>query len=115
MNPGEAFDLQNSNLDGAVVRGASKPLHQFTALDARDVPSEAAKQLGQNSGMDVIFQKRYWDRPAQSARLRDGVAEVVNLRRSGLGLNYLADWAVQLGVRDTLQLILDGKLKLKTT
>jgi hypothetical protein len=82
--------------------------------------------LGRLNGLGVAYMvtgsmaSNYWGIPRTTHDL-DFVVQLppsaveVAVQQGDLDLNYLRHWAVELGVQDALQQILDGKLKPKTT
>lgn len=125
-------------IDEAAVRSAFRPPHQFNAIDTRSalkvdfwLPTGSVferemfrRRLQKTlfltpawiaTAEDVVLHKLHWDRLTPSERQRHDAAGVVAVQQDDLDLNYLRHWAVELGVQDTLQQILDGKLKPKTT
>jgi hypothetical protein len=59
--------------------------------------------------------KLYWDKSTPSERQRDDVAGVFKVQQANLDRAYLSDWAAELGVEASLQLLFNGKLKPKST
>jgi hypothetical protein len=125
-------------LDEQAVRAAFKPPFQCNAIDQRsglkvdfwlpantpferqmfrrrlqrtlfDVPAWIA------TAEDIILHKLYWDKISPSDRQRTDAAGVFAVQRETLDRAYLEEWASELGVRASLDLILEGKLKPKFT
>jgi len=125
-------------IDEAAVRAAYQPPHQFNAIDTRSalkvdfwllrpVPFERemfrrrtkAPLFGQEGWLataeDVILHKLYWDRMTPSERQRGDAVGVVAVQRGRLDETYLRHWAAELDVAATLEDLLTGKIKPKTT
>lgn len=125
-------------LDEQAIRAAYQPPHQFNAIDnrsnlkvdfwlLRNVPFERemfsrrrqVSVLGVQAWMaspeDVILHKLHWNNLAPSERQLKDAAGIVAVQRDSLDLNYLRDWAKEIGVSGKLQEILSGKIRPKTT
>ena len=125
-------------IDEQAVRAAYRPPYQFNAIDERSslkvdfwLPANAPFDremfrrrvqrtiLGTPAWIatpeDVILHKFYWDRLTPSERQRGDAAGVFAVQRDALDRDYLQRWAAELGVETTLKLLLEGKLKPKTT
>jgi len=125
-------------IDEPAVRAAFQPPYQFNAIDQRSslkvdfwLPSGAPfecemfqrRQSRTLFGVpawiataeDLILHKLYWDKLTPSERQRGDAAGVFAVQRDALDRAYLQRWAAELGVQSTLNLLLEGKLKPKST
>lgn len=64
---------------------------------------------------DIILHKLYWNQLTPSDRQLDDAAGVFAVQRETLDRDYLHRWATELGVGQTLNLLLEGKLRPKKT
>jgi hypothetical protein len=64
---------------------------------------------------DIILHKLYWNNLTPSDRQLADVAGVVAIQKGRLDERHLRHWAVELGVLDTLERALSGKLAPKFT
>lgn len=125
-------------IDEPAVRAAFRPPYQFNAIDQRSslkvdfwLPSGAPfeREMFQRrqsrtlfgvpawiaTAEDVILHKLYWDKLTPSERQRGDAAGVFAVQRDVLDRAYLQHWAAELGVQSTFNLLLEGKLKPKST
>jgi hypothetical protein len=125
-------------IDEQAVRGAYRPPFQFNAMDQRsslkvdfwlpagmEFEREMFGRRVQRSlfditawiatAEDIVLHKLYWDKLTPSERQRGDAAGVFAVQRDKLDRDYLRRWAGELGVETTLNLLLEGKLKPKTT
>ena len=125
-------------VDENSIRAAYRPPHQFNALDRRSalkvdfwMPSGSPFEremflrrrqlpmLGEAAWVataeDIILHKLFWNRITPSDRQLADVAGVWLVQKTNLDLNYLRHWAVDLGIQETLQAVLDGEIKPKHT
>lgn len=126
------------DLDEQMIRTAYEPPYQFNALDHRsglkvdfwmlkNVPFEREmfsrrKQVSivgvpawLASPEDVILHKLYWNNISPSERQLKDAAGVLAVQREVLDLGYLRQWAGELSVSETLDELLAGKIRPKTT
>lgn len=125
-------------LDPETIRTAYQPPYQFNALDHRsglkvdfwmlkNIPFEREmfarrKQVSivnvpawLASPEDVILHKLYWDNITPSDRQLKDAAGVLAIQRDTLNTGYLIQWAREIGVSKTLEQLLTGKIRPKTT
>ncbi len=125
-------------IDERAVRAAYQPPHQFkiihvpSALKAdfwllRPVPFEQemfrrrvrdqwfGQPLWLATAEDVILHKLYWNRITPSERQLSDVAGVCAVQKGRLDEAYLRHWAAELGVLNTLEDALSGRLAPKST
>lgn len=125
-------------LDETAVRAAFNPPHQFNAIDERSAlkvgfwlpKSEPFDHelftrrrqvvvFGQLAWIataeDVILHKLLWDKLTPSDRQLGDAAGIVAVQGPALDRAYLSTWADQLGVQGSLQRLLTGGIKPKTT
>jgi hypothetical protein len=126
------------HIDEASVRAACRPPHQFNVIDHRSalkadfwllqpVPFEREmfgrrlqdSVFGETCWLatpeDVILHKLYWNSITPSDRQLGDAAGVAAVQRGKLDDAYLRRWAVELGVSASLENVLSGKIKPKTT
>ncbi|MEO5804372.1 MAG: hypothetical protein ABIR24_12670 [Verrucomicrobiota bacterium] len=126
------------DLDEQMIRTAYQPPHQFNALDHRsglkldfwmlkNVPFEremfsrrqkvsiVSVPAWMASPEDVILHKLYWSNITPSDRQLKDAAGVLAIQRETLDMSYLRDWAKEIGVTETLEDLLAGKIRPKTT
>ncbi len=120
------------------VRAIFRPPFQFNVLDEqsalkadfwllRDDPFEQAAFARRMEATlfgigawiataeDVILHKLYWNRLTPSDRQLSDAAGVYAVQADALDLAYLRRWAPQLGVEQTLEDLLSGRIRPKTT
>ncbi|MDQ6632383.1 MAG: hypothetical protein M3Y82_11630 [Verrucomicrobiota bacterium] len=120
------------------IRAAYRPPHQFNAIDTRselkvdfwllkNIPFEREMfsrrrkitVFGETAWMataeDVILHKLYWNQITPSERQLKDSAGVFAIQREMLDLNYLHHWAKEMDVSETLEQLLAGKIRPKTT
>jgi hypothetical protein len=125
-------------LDEAAVRAAYQPPHQFNAIDQRStlkvdfwllrpVPFEREMFARRKRVMlfgeaawigtaeDVLLHKLYWNQITPSERQLGDAAGIVAVQKGALDEAHLRQWANVLGVTQTLEDILLGKIKPKKT
>jgi hypothetical protein len=125
-------------LDEAAVRAAYQPPHQFNAIDRRStmkvdfwllrpVPFERemfarrkeVKLFGEGAWIgtaeDVLLHKLYWNKITPSDRQLGDAAGIVAVQTDKLDEVHLRRWANELGVMQTLEEVLGGKIKPKLT
>ncbi|MGP8200453.1 MAG: hypothetical protein ACLQU4_13230 [Limisphaerales bacterium] len=126
------------SLDEESVRAASRPPYQFNAIDTRSalkIDFWMARPVAFDQEMfrrrmkvmifgepawistkeDVILHKLYWDHFTPSERQLGDAAGIVAIQREHLDLDYLRQWAREIGVGPVLEKVLDGTIKPKTT
>lgn len=120
------------------VRNALRPPHQFNAIDEQSplkidfwvlttepfaqemfrrriqielegVPASIA------TPEDVLLHKLYWNKLSPSERQLGDAAGIYAVQQDALDLPYLRHWAVELKVVDTLERILNGRIRPKST
>ena len=64
---------------------------------------------------DVILHKLRWNQQTPSERQLSDAAGIVAVQGQTLDRDYMTHWAAQLGVSDTLNDLLTGKIKPKNT
>ena len=64
---------------------------------------------------DVILHKLYWNQLSPSERHLGDAAGVYAVQSDSLDVQYLQQWAVQLGVHRELDDLIAGNIKPKTT
>ncbi|HEX4645490.1 MAG TPA: hypothetical protein VH598_07760 [Verrucomicrobiae bacterium] len=64
---------------------------------------------------DIILHKLYWNQLTPSDRQLDDTAGVFAVQHENIDQNYLRQWAAKLGVTETLNLLLERKLRPKKT
>jgi hypothetical protein len=125
-------------IDEHAVRSAYRPPFQFNAVDNRSalkvdfwLPANTSferemfsRRINQilfgepawiATAEDIILHKLYWDRLSPSERQRGDVAGVFAVQREKLDMAYIQRWAPELEIGHTLALLVEGKLKPKTT
>ena len=125
-------------LDEAAVHAASRPPNQFNAIDKRSTLKVDFWMLGQmpferemfsrrtrqslfgevawiGTAEDVLLHKLYWNQMTPSVRQLGDAAGVAAVQAGKLDLAYMERWAKELGVIETLQDVLSGKIKPKET
>lgn len=125
-------------IDEAMVRSAYQPPHQFNAIDSRSalkvdfwllrpVPFEREmfqrrtrqRIFGRDAWLatpeDVILHKLYWNRITPSERQRLDAAGVAAVQQGRLDDAYLRRWARELEISSSLEDVLSGRIKPKTT
>ncbi len=125
-------------IDEDAVRAALKPPYQFNALDERSAlkvdfwvlhpePFELAifarrekvSLFGEpawiSTAEDIILHKLGWHKISPSERQLGDAAGVVAVQGERLDVPYMKEWAVALGVADTLDKLLSGEIGPKTT
>lgn len=133
----EAF-REGYYIDEQAVRAAYQPPHQFNAIDTRSslkidfwllrpIPFEREMfrrrtlqpMFGREAWLatpeDVILHKLYWNRITPSERQRLDAAGVAAVQRGRLDEAHLRRWAEELDVSASLQDVLSGRTKPKTT
>jgi hypothetical protein len=114
------------------VRAAYQPPHQFNAIDTRStlkvdfwllrqIPFECemfARRMKKilfgepawiGTAEDVLLHKLYWHQITPSTRQLGDAAGIAIIQKDNLDLNYLRQWAKELGVSATLEEVLSGK------
>lgn len=125
-------------VDEPAIRAAYQPPHQFNVIDRRSalkvdfwLPTGSAfeREMFQRrrhlpvlgvpawiaTAEDIILHKLYWDKISPSARQLNDAAGVYVVQRASLDLDYLKQQAIELDVQQSLQDILDGKIRPKQT
>ncbi len=125
-------------IDETAVRAAYRPPYQFNAIDQRsglkvdfwlpantDFEREMFKRRVRKTifGVpawiatpeDIVLHKLYWDKLTPSARQQSDAAGVVRVQQGQLDLEHLHKWSKTLGVAESLQAILEGRIKPKQT
>jgi hypothetical protein len=125
-------------IDEAAVVAATRPPHQFNAIDTRsalkvdfwlaqETPFDQemlrrrfrSTLFGQTAWIataeDVILHKLFWDALTPSERQFADAAGVVAVQRTKLDEGYLRNWAERLGVILTLNELLAGRISPKQT
>jgi len=125
-------------LDVETIRTAYQPPHQFNALDHRsglkvdfwmlkNIPFEREMFSRRKrvsivnvsawlaTAEDVILHKLYWNNITPSDRQLKDSAGVLAIQRETLDMSYLQHWAKEIGVTETLEQLLAGKIRPKTT
>jgi hypothetical protein len=125
-------------IDEAAVVAATRPPHQFNAIDTRsalkvdfwlaqETPFDQemlrrrfrSTLFGQTAWIataeDVILHKLFWDALTPSERQLADAAGVVAVQRTKLDERYLRNWAERLGVILTLNELLAGRISPKQT
>jgi hypothetical protein len=125
-------------IDEASVAAAFQPPYQFNVLDNRSAMKidfwllkpdlfeqemfrrrVQVRAFGERAWIataeDVLLHKLYWDAITPSERQRSDAAGVFAVQQGQMDLAYLRRWAAELGVIDTLEAILSGRIKPKTT
>jgi hypothetical protein len=125
-------------LDDAAVRAAYQPPHQFNAIDLRSslkvdfwmlrpMPFEremfdrrrevkvAGERAWIGTAEDVLLHKLYWHRITPSERQLGDAAGIAAVQEGALDEGYLRKWAAELGVIQTLEDVLGGKIRPKAT
>ena len=125
-------------IDEQAVQAAYRPPYQFNAIDERsnlkvdfwlpaDKPFEREmfrRRIQRTlfntpawiaTAEDIVLHKLYWDKLTPSERQRGDAVGVFKVQRESLDLEYLRVWAVELGVEPSLKLLIEGKLKPKST
>jgi hypothetical protein len=125
-------------LDEAAVRAAYQPPHQFNAIDRRStlkvdfwllrpMPFERemfarrkqVKLFGETAWIgtaeDVLLHKLYWNQITPSERQLGDAAGIVAVQQDALDRDYMRRRAGELGVTQTLEELLNGKIKPKQT
>lgn len=120
------------------VREALRPPYQFNAIDLRsalkvdfwvlhDSPFERQAFVRRqqvtiydtpawiSTPEDVILHKLLWNKISPSQRQLGDIAGVLAVQKDALDLQYIDRWKEKLGVADTWQDFVDGKIKLKRT
>ena len=120
------------------IRAAYEPPHQFNAIDTRselkvdfwllkNIPferemfSRRRKTILFNetawlaTAEDVILHKLYWNNISPSDRQLKDAAGILAIQRETLDMSYLRRWAGELNVSETLEQLLAGKIRPKTT
>lgn len=64
---------------------------------------------------DVLLHKLYWNKLSPSERRLGDAAGIFAVQYGNLDASYLKHWASHLGVLETLEDILNGKVRPKTT
>ncbi len=129
----DAFALQQSSIESAY-----KPPHQFNAIDKRsalkvdfwmlrddlfeqtmfgrrvavrlfDVPAWLA------TAEDVLLHKLFWNKLTPSQRQMTDAAGIVTVQKGRLDESYLRRWASLLGVEQSLEEVLAGRVTPKST
>jgi hypothetical protein len=126
------------DLDEAAVRSAYRPPHQFNAIDTRSalkvdfwllkpIPFERemfARRIrvvlfGEPAWLatpeDVILHKLYWNQLTPSDRQLGDAAGVVSIQGTTLDVSYLRNWAATLEVEKTLEDLLAGRIRPKSS
>jgi hypothetical protein len=126
------------HIDESAVQNAYRPPYQFNAIHRHSslkvdfwLPAKTPferemfrhRQQQTIFGMpawiaspeDIILHKLYWDKLSPSERQRGDAAGVFAVQKTALDLEYLRRWSAELGVSANLDLLLEGKLKPKTT
>jgi len=129
---------EDFHLDEQAVRAAYRPPYQFNAIHRLSslkvdfwlpVNTPFEREMFQRRKQhnvfgvsawiatpeDIILHKLYWDKLSPSERQRGDVAGVFAVQKETLDRQYLRRWAAELGVSPALDLMLEGKLKPKTT
>ena len=125
-------------LQEASVRAAFQPPHQFNAIDTRSAlkvdfwllrnePFEQSR-FGRRlqvklcevpawiaTAEDVVLHKLYWNRLTPSERQIGDAAGVVVVQGEALDRGYLRQWAAHLEVLSTVEDLLAGRIRPKTT
>ena len=125
-------------LDEASIRAAYRPPFQFNAIDTRSAlkidfwllrPDPFEREMfsrrtevtlfGEKAWIstaeDVVLHKLYWNTITPSERQLKDVAGIVAVRGSELDRAYLQTQAAQLRVTETLERLLAGDIKPKST
>lgn len=125
-------------IDERTVRAAQTPPYQFNAIDERSALKIDFWTLGPHpldnsifqrrlridffgeqtwiaTAEDVILHKLYWNSLTPSDRQLNDAAGVLAIQDQSLDREYLQGWASQLGVEETLNKLLTGQIKPKTT
>jgi hypothetical protein len=125
-------------IDEQAVRAAYQPPYQFNAIDNRSgikvdfwLPAGSPFEREMFSRRlqrmlfgisawiatpeDIILHKLYWDKITPSERQRGDAAGVFAVQREFLDRDYLRRWATNLEVAPILDLLLEGKIKPKST
>jgi hypothetical protein len=68
-----------------------------------------------SSAEDVIVHKLLWNQSSPSDRQLLDAAGVAAVQQQNLDLPYLRRWATELGIQDTLEKLLSGKIQPKQT
>ena len=125
-------------IDEAAIHGAYQPPYQFNAIDTRSslkvdfwllTPQAFEREMfgrriqsvifGEAAWIataeDVILHKLYWNRITPSERQLSDAAGVVSVQGKQLDTDYLRRWADELNVRATLDDLLSGRIRLKST
>ena len=120
------------------VRNALRPPYQFNAIDEqsplkvdvwtlRPEPVEqemfrrrvvidfAGEPLSVATAEDVILSKLRWHKMFPSDRQLSDMAGIVAVQADNLDLSYLRHWAAVIGESATLEKILSGEIRPKTT
>ena len=125
-------------LDEGAVRSASRPPHQFNAIDLRSalkvdfwVPQSSPfdeAMLGRRvkttlfgepawvaTAEDVILHKLLWNQTSPSDRQMGDAAGIVAVQAMSLDVQYLREWADKLAVSEELERLLSGQIEPKNT
>jgi len=125
-------------LDEQSIRDAYNPPYQFNAIDERSAlkvdfwfpaKSEFERCMFDRrqkrtifkvpawiaTAEDIILHKLYWDKISSSERQRGDVAGVFAVQKDSLDEAYLRNGAKELGVENSLNLLLSGEIKPKAT
>jgi hypothetical protein len=125
-------------IDEEAVRQAVGPPHMFNAVDRRSALKVDFWILGSSAfersmfdrrlaqalfgeaawiptAEDVILHKLYWHGLTPSERQLGDAAGVVAVQTGALDLAYLRLWGTRLGVTETLEALLAGRIRPKST
>jgi hypothetical protein len=125
-------------LDELAVRAAYQPPFQFNAIDERSdlkidfwllKPEPFEREMfsrriqvnlfGENGWLataeDVILHKLYWNRITPSDRQLGDAAGIVSVQGDALDQAYMRQWATEMQLTDTLEDLLHGRIRPKST
>ncbi len=83
--------------------------HRRVAVDFED------ERAWISTAEDVLPHKLYWNKLSPSDRQLGDAAGVFAVQAGNLNLDYLRRWANELGVTETLDRMLSGEIRPKTT
>ena len=125
-------------IDERAIRGAFTPPYMFNAIDRRSalkvdfwsLRSEVFertmfdRRIGQSlfgeaawisTAEDIVLHKLYWNNLTPSERQVGDAAGIVAVQAGALDLAYLRLWGARLRVSETLEALLAGKIRPKST
>ncbi|WP_204104441.1 MULTISPECIES: hypothetical protein [Spirulina sp. CCY15215] len=111
-------DVKNGHLDilqvihiatiarGDLILSGTTPFDQMQWSRRQAVPMEEGRILYYASPEDTILSKLQWQQQSQSEKQWRDVLGILKVQRELLDLDYLQEWAIQLGLSEDLRLVL---------